>query len=258
MELPNSVVQDPPIPDNIVPLWEEFFSRPQTTTGNLWPALFSSDLFPLQRGLELGRLLKLAKDFKPKTIMDIGSDKGSTLFHFLTGFKPRNAIACEIRGTPYDKLFERQLSDPKRGIEQGEGRYEFRGSTRFLWLQESSLNDQAFEKVKRFLASTTESGKIDFLFIDGDKSYFDVDFDLYRPLVSDTGLICMHDITDPKPGESYRKIRERGYRTFDILDTTEAQEMLYREPRNSYEAWLKHWTGRSCGVGCIFMEGGPR
>jgi hypothetical protein len=74
------------------------------------------------------------------------------------------------------------------------------------------------------------------------------------------GIAFFHDITDDVTGEAWRKIssHEEGSnkaKTFHLIDTTEALDVLDRDPRNNYETWLKHWHGRSCGVGCLFLRG---
>jgi hypothetical protein len=250
---------DEPLPSNLVEMWQKFFDDPEPLHQHHGQAgqsvmicheLFCTDLFPLQRKRELMTMLLLAESVKPKVIMDIGSDKGAGLHHWCRLPTVEKVVACEIRGLPYAKLFEQHF--PK--IE-------------FLWLPMSSYDcqtgeDSAKDRVRKFLGSHPLSLRtkrdIDVLFIDGDKSMFLTDFNLYQPLMSRTGIVFMHDITDPAPGEAYRKVQAGGaagrdYKTFDIIDTTESIEMLFREPRNGHEAWLKHWAGRSCGVGCIFM-----
>jgi hypothetical protein len=237
-----AIAMDGPLPADLVKWWQSFFANyPASPTRRMLDedrvlaishGIFCTDLFPLQRKNELSAMINLAWRIKPKVVMSIGCDKGGELYHWCR-FIPtiERAIACEIRGTPYSAEFERAF--PK---------------IKFLWLPRSSLDPEVPHVVKGWLIDQ----KIDILFIDGDKSFFIDDFAFYRGLMSKAGIVFMHDITDPAPGEAYKRVQEH-YKTFNLIDTSEALEMLGREPRNGHEGWLKYWNGRSCGVGCIFM-----
>jgi hypothetical protein len=151
-------------------------------------------------------------------------------------------IACEIRGTPYSAAFEKYFPD-----------------IQFLWLPKSSYDPNTVKEVDSWLHSGIRSGAglIDVLLIDGDKSFYDKDFELYLPMMAPGGIVFFHDITDNPTGEAWRRIRDAHpeWKSFDLIDTTEALVMLNLEPTNNYETWLKHWHGRSCGVGCLFLNG---
>jgi hypothetical protein len=180
----------------------------------------------------------------PSTYMEIGADKGGGLWAWLWAFPSiERVIACEIRGTPYDRVFEEAFPH-----------------VQFLWLPESSLKGFVILDVQK---SVQDRG-IDVLFIDGDKADwgFRKDFDAYRPLVRKGGTVFLHDITDkfPRgPGQVWDQLH-RG-EVFDswimdeIIDIGEVEPALAKqergEPLTSHEGWLCHWKGRSCGVGVI-------
>jgi predicted O-methyltransferase YrrM len=106
--------------------------------------------------------------------------------------------------------------------------------------------------------------KIDCLFIDGDKESFEVDFNMYLPLMSPNGIVFMHDINPVppcSPRSAFLSVKSRGYLTQEIIDTTDAIDALIRqrkgvEPKNPYEAWLRTWGPTSCGVGVIYLDEG--
>ena len=234
---------DEPFPDGLRPCIEKFLDgdshRP--VGEDLYPEVFESDLFfPLQRPRELEAVMRLVRPLKPKTYMEIGSDKGGSLWHWLKA-QPTisRCLACEVRGLPYAALFERAFPE-----------------VRFLWLPWSSNDPGTIRAVREWLGGA----RIDCLFLDGDKGGMVADFDAYRPVLSPRGLVLLHDITDPGPGAAFQDLCDRGYRFQAVVDTTDAARALAREragapPANAHESWLRHWRGKSCGCGVIELGG---
>lgn len=232
---------DSPFPPGMMPCIEEFFSRDSSRClGKLiYLEVFDTELFfPLQRMRELVRMMEKAKTIKPKVVFEIGADKGGGLYHWIK-CQPtvEKVIACEIRGLPYKRLFEQNFPWIK-----------------FLWLESSSYDSDTVTTVQQWLGES----KIDCLFIDGDKTKFLDDFDTYLPFMNSPSFVFLHDIQDREPRRAFAKIQEAGYDTSEILDTSEAEEAMVRAvrnipPKNPYEAWLRHWKGTSCGVGCVFL-----
>jgi predicted O-methyltransferase YrrM len=96
------------------------------------------------------------------------------------------------------------------------------------------------------------------LFIDGDKNGMLLDFDMYRPLMNDNSVVFLHDIRDGGPKKAFDAIRDRGYKTQTIINISDVYDAIEREGRGEpaatpYEGWLRHWRGRSCGVGVVFV-----
>jgi hypothetical protein len=236
---------DGPLPANLVEMWEHFLRHPPQAFGAknecIDHYIFDTDLFPLQRKRELARMIQLAQRIEPKVVMSIGCDKGGELWHWCE-FVPsvKRVIACEVRGVPYHRVFSRKFPDID-----------------FLWLGCSSYGNYSdVTTTREIVAGWLKDDKIDVLFIDGDKSEFLTDFRAYRPLMSNRGMVFMHDVHDPAPGEAWAEVRDHsGLRTFELYDTTEVMDLLLsgRPPRNGHEQWLKVWMGRSCGIGCVFM-----
>lgn len=225
-------VEMDPFPPGMLQEWEAFLSEYRPVE-----AIFATDtLFPLQRPRELLRMMAAAAAIKPTVGMEIGSDKAGSVWAWLKSVPTlKRFIACEIRGVPYKALLTKAFPHID-----------------FLWLAESSYATAIVQQVSDWLGPD----KIDCLFIDGDKAAFDTDFDAYLPMMNPKGIVFMHDITDPSPGQAYRKVCDRGYIHEEIVDIQDSLAAMKREeagipPGGSHEAWLRHWRGRSCGVGVI-------
>ena len=146
---------------------------------------YGSYIKPMQVESEFLRLLEYIKDRKPKVILEIGTANGGTLFGF-SKLAPNDALIISIDlphgsfggGYPKSKI-PLYSSFKKEGQE-------------IILLREDSHSQKTLEKVKEILKGRT----IDFLFIDGDHTYEGVkkDFELYRSLVNNKGIIAFHDI----------------------------------------------------------------
>ena len=234
---------DAPYPPALMPCISQFFLEENKRESglDLYDDVFNTDLFfPLQRQRELKYMIQTARTVKPVTVMEIGADEGGSLYHWCKCFPlVKNVIACEIRGLPYRHLFERHFPE-----------------IRFLWLEESSCTQQAFDKVHGWL----DGSFIDSLFIDGDKLSFHVDFHLYEKVMSPKGVVFMHDMKDKDPRASYDQVIKYGkYKTELYINVTDSEEASDRESRgiecaSPHEGWLRHWRGASAGVGTIWMK----
>jgi hypothetical protein len=230
---------DGPFPTSMVADIEEFFKTEHTRPpGQLvYDDVFAvNTFFPLQRKAEMREMMKIATARSPEIVMEIGADKGGSLYHWCKIPTVECVIACEIRGTPYKHLFEYHFPDIK-----------------FLWLEASSYDPQTVRLVSSFLDSVP--GIIDVLFIDGDKSGFLKDFEVYLPMLSGFPVF-MHDIRDPGPKESFDELKKRGFKCTTFFDVSDWEEEARKfetgiPTSNEYQNWLRHWKGSSCGVGII-------
>lgn len=217
---------DAPLPTNLVPCWEEFLAEPRTLDD-----LFAHPiLFPLQRRREMEAMHRVARELNPQVVMEIGADKGGSVWAWLYALPSIKAmIACEIRGTPYSELMAKAFPH----IE-------------FLWLPESSYAQPTHNKVVQWLGNRY----IDVLFIDGDKSYFDKDYDLYYPHTN--GLVFMHDVCDRPMRDAFYKC-SRGKESYVLKDISEWEQLKMKLPERTtaYQEWMKIWKDRSCTVGII-------
>lgn len=214
-----------------------FLAADRTLPGqDLYEAVFSSAMFPLQRKRELHKMMQLARTLDPQVVLECGSDKLGSLYHWVHCLPTvRKAVAIEIRGCPCSHDFERRF--PR---------------VEFLWLEGSSYDPAVVRQVREFLGDD----QFDAVFLDGDKGQFYRDFELYRPLIRSGGLALLHDVNGEPPQRAFNRIAAEGYETSVILDTSEADEAAQRESEgrpidSSYEYWLRFWKHRSCGVGVV-------
>ncbi|HEX5820547.1 MAG TPA: class I SAM-dependent methyltransferase [Solirubrobacterales bacterium] len=140
-----------------------------------------------QKVPELEPLVALVRERRPRTVVEIGSLNGGTLFAWCQVADPE-AVIVSI--------------DLPRGMFGGG--YSWRDARRFRkyalpgqelhTLRRDSQDPKTVGRVEGLLAGRS----IDFLLIDGDHSYDGVkrDWQLYEPLVAEGGLIAFHDILE--------------------------------------------------------------
>lgn len=121
---------------------------------------------------DLNILIRVVQPRKPKVVLEIGTWKGFSAEVWKESFHPQLMITVEK-----DRQFEDAVL--------------LDGNVHYLWETDSTL-DTTRDKIKEMLGGQT----IDFLFIDADHNYNAVrrDWDLYYPLVSEGGVVAMHDI----------------------------------------------------------------
>jgi predicted O-methyltransferase YrrM len=143
------------------------------------------NITPSQIKEEILKLLKILEKIKPKTILEIGTANGGTLFLFSQIASP-DAIIISIDlhggkfggGYPIWKvpLYKSFAKDDQK----------------IYLIRADSHDEKTLEKVKNMLGKR----KLDFLFIDGDHTYEGVkkDFEMYSKFVKRGGIIALHDI----------------------------------------------------------------
>lgn len=140
---------------------------------------------PLQVKNEILRLLPIANEQKPKTILEIGSAVGGNLFLF-TQIATRDAlvISIDLPGGKFGGGYPAWRIPLYKLFVSGKQR---------LRLIRADSHDVA---TKEAVQSALNNKEIDFLFIDGDHTYNGVkkDFEMYSPLVRNNGIIALHDI----------------------------------------------------------------
>lgn len=153
---------------------------------------------PFQNKKEIYGLLKMLEERDVKTILEIGSAYGGTLF-LLSNIAPHNGVIisidlpAQIFKGGYPKWREKLY-------------HSFSSNSQKLYLiRKNSHSNEASDEVNTLL----EGDNIDFLFIDGDHSYEGVkkDFNIYSKLVKENGLIGFHDI-QPGPKEDVGGVPE--------------------------------------------------
>jgi cephalosporin hydroxylase len=132
--------------------------------------------------LEVARILQTQR---PRTLLEIGSAKGGTLF-----------VWCQM-ADPQATVISIDLPDDAFGGGYGADRMplmrRLKQSCQTLFLLRA---DSHSSTTLRHVAEILENNRIQFLFIDGDDSYQGVkqDFEMYSPLVAPRGIIGLPDI----------------------------------------------------------------
>jgi cephalosporin hydroxylase len=132
---------------------------------------------PIQVRAELADAVAFVGDHRPRTVLEIGTANGGTLYTWCRGVDSvERAISVNLPGdlTP-PRFLDRALPDVETHFVRGD-----------------SHTDAVYEAVVRLLDGDT----VDFLFIDGDHTFEGVreDFERYAPLLGEDGLVAFHDI----------------------------------------------------------------
>jgi len=195
-------------------------------------------LHPLQRANELTFMLRLLADVQPRSLLEIGTDKGGGLYHFCQTLNLKQVIGIDQRGCPFGQLFEQAF--PK---------------LQFHWVPRHSRATGVVNSVQQFLRGEP----LDVLFLDGDELQFREDLEAYWPLLRKPGgVVFIHDIVNPAPRAAFEAYRKQARCYSVLLDTAESREALASQEAgkpaaSAYEGWLRHWHGAGCGVGILLL-----
>lgn len=145
----------------------------------------SGFLRPMQNEHEITQLIEKLLKIRPRTILEIGTARGGTLFLFCRSAAPDAQIVS--LDLPYGRngggFPEWKVPIYQEFAEPGQ---------RLTLIRADSHMTQSREQVERAVAG----GKFDLIMIDADHSYKGAkrDFELYSPLVSERGIVVLHDI----------------------------------------------------------------
>lgn len=145
----------------------------------------ASEIMAIQNRYELRAFLEIVRRARPKTVIEIGTARGGTLYALSQLADPSAVIlSIDLPGAPNgggQSALERELFKSFGPIGQ-----------RLTCLPLDSHEPATFEAARAAL----DGRAVDLLFIDGDHSYEGVraDFERYRTLVAPDGLIALHDI----------------------------------------------------------------
>lgn len=145
---------------------------------------------PNQKGEEIEGLLHVLASAKPRTILEIGTSQGGTLFLFSrVASEDALIITVDLPSPPLGAGYLPWRAKLYRSFALG--RQEIR------LLRSDSHSAHTMSQVLMLLGAR----KVDFLFIDGDHSYEGVkkDFEMYSPLVAKGGIVAFHDIVPGRP-----------------------------------------------------------
>lgn len=136
------------------------------------------DFQPAQKSSEIKKIMDLASSPKVKTICEIGTYKGGSLFLLAQAAASDTLlISVDIEYKDGRRRIYSKFAKPGQHIKC------IKGDTHEL---------STIERIRRILRGR----KIDLLFIDGDHSFFGVmnDYIRFSPLVSEGGVIVFHDV----------------------------------------------------------------
>jgi len=146
-----------------------------------------STIAPNQQDAEILWLLEQLAEAPPRVVLEIGTDRGGTLFLWTRVAAP-DALLLSLdvqkmvgrlgRFSPFALI--------RHSFERDEQRIE-------LIDEVDSHEPRTVEQVRTILGGRS----VDFLFVDGDHRYESVrrDFDLYEPMVRPGGMVAFHDIS---------------------------------------------------------------
>ena len=163
---------------------------------------FGDLITPIQMRSEIRALCEIVRAYRPKTVLEIGTERGGTFFLFSRVALPdASLISVDIPRTdlkPWRRTLFARLARKGQNISAING---------------DSHATSTVESVRRVLGGRS----LDFLFIDGDHRYESVkqDFESYVSLLNHTGIVAFHDInhkcrsnvdepTTVRSGEVYR------------------------------------------------------
>ena len=183
---------------------------------------------PSQVMYEIAKLLELIAELKPKTVLEIGTAGGGTLFLFTRVADPEaKIISIDLPGGPFGGGYPKWKIPLYKSFS--------RGGQKIYLIRRDSHDPQTLEEVKRILSGE----RVDFLFIDGDHSYEGVkkDFKIYSPLLRKGGIIAFHDIV-PGPPENVGGV--------PVFWNEIKHEFAYMEI-------VKDWKQNGYGIGVIYV-----
>lgn len=132
---------------------------------------------------EIKSLAKLVREHEPESVLEIGTLNGGTFYIWCRYLKTAKQLtSLDLPGGRFGGGYNEQ----KIGIFE-----KFAPSKDLEFVRANSHEESTFEEVDERI-----NREIDFLFIDGDHTYegAKADFEMYKELVTDDGLIAFHDI----------------------------------------------------------------
>jgi len=180
---------------------------------------------PVQITEEFEKFLTIFQEQKPNVVLEIGTDKGGSLFAMCKlAHQDATIISVDLPeglGDGYPKWKEQVYEMFTRPDQQ------------LLLLRGDSHSEKMLTQVKEVL----KDEKIDFAFIDGDHTYEGVkkDFEMYSPLVRSGGVIAFHDIA--------------------INEAPTGVPKFWQEVKNNYEhiEFIQDDKQVGYGIGCLYV-----
>lgn len=169
---------------------------------------------------EILSLAEAVKSIKPKTILEIGTCNGGTLFIW-SNIASDLVITCDLNKTKVREDLYQKFPPAK-------------SNCRVITLAGDSHDDGFLQTVK----SSMDNRQVDFLFIDGDHTEAGVrqDYEMYSPLVRSGGLIAFHDIVEKQPIPQNQVF----YLWEELKKTVDHEEFIHDPNQTGYGIGLIH------------------
>lgn len=164
-----------------------------------------------QKTWELMQLVNLYRGLEPQRVLEIGTEIGGTLWHWLQhAVPPALVVSVDDMAS-----LNHEQKENLPGIWQAW----CPAGVKLEVITANSRDPGIIAKVSVLLP------EVDFLFIDGDHTYDGVKADWmnYGPMVRPGGLVAFHDLITPEFGkhvkvpELWKEIREAGYPTCELF-----------------------------------------
>lgn len=133
---------------------------------------------------EITGVVERVREREPETMVEIGTHFGGSLYVWMRALSSlKTVVSIDLQFAPTVRLFETVARESKQNLSMIQGN-----------ANDPDIRNEAVKK-----AGTTE---FDFIYIDADHSYEGIKshFELYRPLVSSEGIICMNCVEDSNYG----------------------------------------------------------
>lgn len=143
-----------------------------------------STIAPAQIQEEIKSLAEMAKQNRPRTIVEIGTAAGGTLYILCRYVKSaQKIVSIDLPGGRFGGGYPAQKEKFFR---------EFASDKKIYLLRGDSHTDEIMSALSKIL----NGENVDFLFIDGDHTYAGVkdDFQRYKGFVAKSGIVAFHDI----------------------------------------------------------------
>ena len=187
---------------------------------------------PMQIREEIAELVKLVERLRPRTVLEIGTARGGTLFLWTrAAVGDATIISIDLPGGLYGGGYPFLRSILYKNLGKDE--------QQIILLRRDSHDRKTLGIVRDLLGNRL----LDFLFIDGDHTYEGVkmDYEMYSPLVRPGGIIAFHDIVEHP-------------RHLNVGVPRFWQELKKNLPKDKYLEIVKDWNQGWAGIGVIFKQ----
>jgi len=222
------------------------------TVLNVKPGYPPYEIYTMQLRDEVKGLSQIVNKQEPKSVLEIGTAKGGSLYiwsRYLNTIE--NIVSLDLPGGEFGGGY----SEQKATLFQN-----FSPSTKMAFIRDNSHRSEVYEKVKKLA-----DNKFDFIFIDGDHTYDGVkkDFEMYSDLVSEGGIIALHDIVEhpdeeqevQSRRETQNDLEERHLVWAESHSQCDVKKFWDEEVVTQYETEeiISHEKQTWAGIGVVYM-----